>query len=179
MIIGAITTKLWLGGPHAPPPPLLTVPKKPISNRVKVATEDWSVYRNESITAITWIFPQKGLTKIYKLGLEMKKNYQGYIESENFGQSRSFVAFKMATEDWSVCRRFSIIAINWIFSPKRLNQNLHTKALNEEKLPRIHLIRKFWPISKFCCLQNGHRTLVGSPPLLYNRYKLNFFSKTA
>ena len=23
----------------------------------------------------------------------MKKNYQGYIEAENFGQSRSFVAF--------------------------------------------------------------------------------------
>ena len=32
----------------------------------------------------------------------MKKSYQGYIESENFGQSRTLVAFKIANEDWSV-----------------------------------------------------------------------------
>ena len=38
----------------------------------------------------------------------MKKNYQGYIESENFGQPRSFVAFKMTTEDWSAYRRVSV-----------------------------------------------------------------------
>ena len=109
----------------------------------------------------------------------MKKNYKGYIESENFGQSRSFVAFKMNTEDWSAYRRVSIITINWIFSPKRLNQNLQTSTWNEEKLLRIHWIRKFWPISKFCCLQNDHRILVGLPARVCNRYKLNFFSKTA
>ena len=34
----------------------------------------------------------------------MKKNYQGYIESQNFGQSRTFVEFKIAIEDWSVYR---------------------------------------------------------------------------
>ena len=34
----------------------------------------------------------------------MKKSYQGYIESENFGQSRTLVAFKIALEDWSVYR---------------------------------------------------------------------------
>ena len=51
----------------------------------------------------------------------MKKNYEGYIESEPFGQ---FWKFKMATDDWSIYWRVSIIAINWIFSPKRLNQNL-------------------------------------------------------
>ena len=151
----------------------------------------------------------------------MKKNYQGYIESENFGQSRSFVAFnmttedwsayrraiitinwifstkrlnqnlqtgawneeklprihwirtvwpiskfKMATDDWSVYLRVSIIAINWFFSPKRLNQNLQTRAWNEEKLPRIHWIRKFWPISKFCWLQHDHWRLIGLPACL-------------
>ena len=57
-------------------------------------------------------FLRNGSIKIYKLGLEMKKNYQGYIESGNFGQSQCFVAFKMATEDWSAYRRVSIIAIN-------------------------------------------------------------------
>ena len=64
----------------------------------------------------------------------MKKNYQGYIKSKNLGQSRSFVAFKIVTEDWSVYRSLSIIAIKWIFSPRRLNQNLLTTAWNEEKL---------------------------------------------
>ena len=29
---------------------------------------------------------QNGLTKIYKQGLKMKKNYKGYIESEDCGQ---------------------------------------------------------------------------------------------
>ena len=62
------------------------------------------------------------MTKIYKLGLEMKNNYQGYIESENFGQSRIFVAFKIAIENWSVYRLVSI------FSLKRHNQNLQTRA---------------------------------------------------
>ena len=57
---------------------------KPVYNRYKVN-----------------IFLQNGLPRIYKLGLEMKKNHEGYIESENVGQSRSFVACKMATEDWS------------------------------------------------------------------------------
>ena len=55
-----------------------------------MATEDWSVYRRVSIIAINWIFFQNGFTKIYKLGLEMKRNYQGYIESENFGLFRMF-----------------------------------------------------------------------------------------
>ena len=41
----------------------------------------------------------------------MKKNYQGYIESENFGLSRNLVAFKIATEDWSIYQRVSIIAM--------------------------------------------------------------------
>ena len=44
------------------------------------------------------------MTKIYKLRFEMRKSYQGYIESENFSQSQSLVAFKIATEDWSVLR---------------------------------------------------------------------------
>ena len=145
----------------------------------KIAIEDWLVHRRMSIIAINWIFLQNGLTKVYKLGLEMKRNYQRYIEFENFAQCRSFVAFKLATGDWSVYWSISIIAIKWIFPPKRLNQNLQTTAWNEEKLPRIHWIRKFWPISKFCCLQNCHRRLVGLPALVYNRYKLNFFSKTA
>ena len=56
----------------------------------------------------------------------MKSNYQWYIESENFGQSRIFVAFKITIEDSSVYRRVSI------FSAKRHNQNLQTRALNEE-----------------------------------------------
>ena len=145
----------------------------------KITTADWSVYRRVLIIAIYWIFLQNGLTKIYKQGLEMKKNYQGYIESENFGQSGNFVALKMATKDWSVYRTRVNYRYKLNFSPKRLNQNLQTRAWNEETLPRIHWIRKFWPISKFCCLQNGHRRLVGLPGLVFNRYKLNFFSKMA
>ena len=38
-------------------------------------------------------FLQNDLTNIYELGFEMKKSYQGYIESENFGQSRTLVDF--------------------------------------------------------------------------------------
>ena len=34
----------------------------------------------------------------------MKKIYQGYIESQNFAQSRTFVAFKIAIEDLPVYR---------------------------------------------------------------------------
>ena len=80
----------------------------------------------------------------------MKKNYQGYIESENFAQSRTFVAFKIAIEDWLVYRTRVNNRYKLNFPPKRLNQNLQTTAWNEENLPRIHWIRKFWPVSKFC-----------------------------
>ena len=44
------------------------------------------------------------LTKIYKPGLDMKKIYQKYIESQNFAQSRTFAAFNIAIENWSVYR---------------------------------------------------------------------------
>ena len=44
-------------------------------------------------------------TKVgYWLDHDMKKIYQGYIESQNFAQSRTFVAFKIAIEDWPVYR---------------------------------------------------------------------------
>ena len=142
-----------------------------------MATEDWSVYRRFSIIAINWTFSSKRLNQNWQTRAWNEGNYQGYIESENFGQSRSFVAFKMATEDWSVYRHVSIIAINCIFSPKRLNRNFQTRAWNEGKLPRIHWIRKFWPISKFCCLQNGRRRLVGLPAGVNNRYNWIFSPK--
>ena len=109
----------------------------------------------------------------------MKKNYQEYIESENFGQSLSFVAFIIETEDWSVCQRVSIIAINWIFSPKRLEQNLQTTAGGEENLPRNIESRNFGQYRTFVAFKiaiedwSVYRTRVN------NRYKLNFFSKTA
>ena len=54
------------------------------------------------ISLLTVYFLQNGLTKIYKLGLEMKKICQGYIESENFGQSR--ILLHSAIEDGSVYR---------------------------------------------------------------------------
>ena len=110
-----------------------------------IAIEDWSVYR----------------TRVNKLGLEMKKTYQGYIRIKKFWPISHFVVFKIAIEDWSVYWHMSIIAINWIFLQNGFNQNLETRAWNEEKLPMIHWIRKFWPVSQFCCVQNGHRRLVG------------------
>ena len=109
----------------------------------------------------------------------MKENYQGYIESENFGQSRSFVAFNMATEHWSAYRRVSIIAVNWIFSPKRLNQNLETRAWNEEKPPRIHWIRKFLPNFRLLSAKFAIEEPSVYQARVNNRYKLIFFSKTA
>ena len=105
----------------------------------------------------------------------MKKNYKGHIELENFGQFRSFVSFKMATEDWSAYRLMSIIAINWIFLQNGLTK-IYKLGL---EMKSIYRIRKFWPISKFCCRQNGHRRLVGLMACVYNGNKLNLFSKTA
>ena len=58
----------------------------------------------------------------------MKKNYQGYIDSVNFGQSGSFVAFKIAIEDWSVYRMRVNNRYKRNFSPQRLNQNLQSGA---------------------------------------------------
>ena len=103
----------------------------PIS-KFKMATDDWSVYRRVPIIAINWIFFQNSSTKTYKLKLEMKKNYQGYIESENSGQSRSFVASKMTTKDWSAYRRMSIIVINRIFLQNGLTK-IYKRALEMKK----------------------------------------------
>ena len=129
----------------------------------KVATEDWSVYWRVSIIAINLIFSPKWLNENLQTRAWIEEKLPRIHWIRKFGLSRSFVAFKMATEDWSVYLRVSIIAINWIFSPKWLSQNLQTRAWIEEKLPRIHWIGKFWPMSKFCFLQNGHRRLVGLP----------------
>ena len=103
----------------------------------KIAIENWSVYpaRVNNRYKLNF-FLQNSLTKIYKLGLEMKKSYQGYIET--FGQYRTFVAFKIAIEDWSVYPARVNNSYKLNFSPKQLNQNLQTRAWNEEKLPRIH-----------------------------------------
>ena len=55
----------------------------------------------------------------------MKKSYQGYIESENFGQSPTFVAFKIAIEKWSVYRtRVVVLPSKW---PQNLKVLLPSK----------------------------------------------------
>ena len=144
----------------------------------KLATEDWSVYRSLSIIAIKWIFSPKRLNQNLQTRAWNEEKLPRIHWIRKFWPI-STTAFKMATEDWSVYQLVSIIVINWIFSSKRLYQNLQIRAWNEEILPRIHCIRKFWPVSKFYCLQNGQRRLVGLPALVYSSYKLNFFSKMA
>ena len=90
-------------------------------------------------------------------------------------QYRTFVAFKIAIEDWSVYQRVSIMAMNWIFLQNGFNQNLETRAWHEENLPRIHWITNFAQSRTFAAFKiaiedwSVHKTRVN------NRYKLNFF----
>ena len=58
----------------------------------------------------------------------MKENesYQGYIESENFGQSRTLVAFKIALEDWSVYRT----PVNNCYKVNFLSKTVQPKLTN-------------------------------------------------
>ena len=91
----------------------------------------------------------------------MKKNHQGYIETENFGQSRNFLAFKIAIEDWSVYRT----SVNKLGLEMKKNYQGYIR------------IKNFWPISHFCWLQNCDRRLAGLPAHVNNRYKLNFSAK--
>ena len=132
-----------------------------------------------SIIAINWIFSPKRLNQSLQSRAGNEEILPRIHWIKKFRPIFKFCCIQDGPEDWLVYQRFSVIAMNWTFFPKRLNQNLQTGVYNEEKLPRIHWIIKFWPISKFCCLQNWHRRLVGLLARVYNSYKLNFLSKTA
>ena len=58
------------------------------------------------------IFLQNGLTKIYKEGLKVKKNYQGYLESESCGQILNSLFPNGPQKSLQFTGRVSKIAIN-------------------------------------------------------------------